>query len=134
MKDSKEILVNQTMYFIDGDLVLRKQELSVKAFKKAPLDHQLSNNFVTFDIETINVNDKLVPYAICASDGKLTIEAFGRNQKVLFKQFLDGLLKYIKGNKLIVYAHNFSSFDGVFLLKYLLDYGKVEPLIHNGKI
>ena len=33
-----------------------------------------------------------------------------------------------------MYAHNLSGFDGIFLMKHLLSYGKVEPLLHNGKI
>jgi DNA polymerase type B, organellar and viral len=37
-------------------------------------------------------------------------------------------------NNLIVYAHNFSGFDGIFLLEHLLDYGKIEPLLFNGKL
>ena len=39
-----------------------------------------------------------------------------------------------ESNTLVVYAHNFSGFDGIFLLKHLLSYGKVEPLLHNGRI
>jgi hypothetical protein len=37
-------------------------------------------------------------------------------------------------NVLIVYAHNLSGFDGIFLLKHLLEFGKVEPLLFNGKL
>jgi hypothetical protein len=34
----------------------------------------------------------------------------------------------------MVYAHNLSSFDGVFLLNHLIPYGEVKPLIFNGRI
>jgi hypothetical protein len=33
-----------------------------------------------------------------------------------------------------VYAHNLSGFDGIFLMKHLLGYGKVEPLLFKGKL
>jgi DNA polymerase type B, organellar and viral len=33
-----------------------------------------------------------------------------------------------------VYAHNLGGFDGIFLLKHLLDFGKVEPIIFNSKL
>jgi len=33
-----------------------------------------------------------------------------------------------------VYAHNFSSFDGIFLLNHLLPFGDVEPLLFNGRL
>jgi hypothetical protein len=39
------------------------------------------------------------------------------------------------GKTIYVYAHNLSSFDGVFLLKHLFQFGKVEPIIsRDGKI
>ena len=60
------------------------------------------------------------------------------NQSKLFNEFIHNLLnlfEYEKGDKsLIVYAHNLSSFDGVFLMKHLFSFGKVIPLLHNGKI
>ena len=35
-----------------------------------------------------------------------------------------------------IYAHNFSGFDGIFLLRHLLNYdgGEIKPLIFNGKL
>lgn len=60
------------------------------------------------------------------------------NQLKLFNEFIHNLLtlfKYKKGSKsLIVYAHNLSRFDGVFIMKYLMSFGKVKPLMHNGKL
>jgi hypothetical protein len=34
----------------------------------------------------------------------------------------------------MVYAHNLSGFDGIFLVRQFLPYGKVKPLVFNGKI
>jgi len=56
------------------------------------------------------------------------------DQKALFSSFINQLLSFIKGSQIKVYAHNLSGFDGVFLLKHLLPYGKVTPLIYNGKL
>jgi hypothetical protein len=57
------------------------------------------------------------------------------NQKLLFSTFIKGLLTFFKkGNILTVYGHNFSNFDGIFLLNHLVNYGKLEPLVHNGKL
>jgi hypothetical protein len=33
-----------------------------------------------------------------------------------------------------IYIHNMAGFDGIFLLKILIKLGKVNPIIHNGKI
>lgn len=60
------------------------------------------------------------------------------DQKALFNEFINNLLTLFeseKGSKtLIVFAHNLSSFDGIFIMKYLFKFGKVTPLIHNGKL
>ena len=34
----------------------------------------------------------------------------------------------------IIYAHNLSGFDGIFLLRHLLRHGKIKPLLHNGRL
>ena len=52
----------------------------------------------------------------------------------MFKSFITKLLedKDVK----YIYAHNFSGFDGIFLLRHLLNYdgGEIKPLIFNGKL
>jgi hypothetical protein len=122
-----------SIYFVDGEPVLRKYLLPGKPFNKLSVDKTVISKFVTMDIETINVDNKLTPYLICAYDGKDYISSFGKDQNALFGSFFDQLL--LTFNKtLIVYAHNLSGFDGVFLLKHLIPYGKVTPLIHNGKL
>jgi hypothetical protein len=86
------------------------------------------------DIETIKLNGKLVPYAICAFNGKNTITAFNSNLDKLFYTFIKKLLTLSTNKTLTVYAHNFSSFDGIFLLKHLVKFGEVKPLLFNGKL
>ena len=133
----KREIGKSTIYFRDGVIVLRKQELAVKPFVKTSIDRILKNNFVCMDIETINqASGKLLPYLLCAYNGGEYIESYGKNQKELFTGFLNGLLKFFfnGNNKLVVYAHNFGGFDGIFLMKHLVNYGKVEPLVFNGRI
>ena len=96
----------------------------------------LINNFITFDIETINIKNKLIPYLICAYNGTTYIESFNSNVELLFNNFITLLIKTFispKTKKLTVYAHNFAKFDGILLLKHLLPFGKVDPLLYNGK-
>ena len=100
-----------------GEVVLRKQILPAKAFKKLTVDNKINNNFITMDIETINKDNKLVPYLICAYDGKNYITSYGQDQNALFKVFFDQLLSLIKSSATI-YAHNLSGFDGIFLMKH----------------
>ena len=52
----------------------------------------------------------------------------------MFNNFIKQILE--AKNITSIYAHNLSGFDGIFLLKHLINYesGKVEPLIFSGKI
>lgn len=101
----------------------------------------LTKYFITFDIETIKINNKLTPYCISIFNGNKSLSTFinkNMDQVKLFKDFIYNLLtlfEFETGSKsLIVYAHNLSEFDGVFLMKHLLSFGKVKPLLHNGKL
>ncbi|MCO5560144.1 hypothetical protein L7F22_013751 [Adiantum nelumboides] len=113
--------------------------------------------FIVGDIETIIVNDIHVPYAIgyvYAGERSLSIldiqkpvtyctenlyysGTFKERSRLMFDDFLKGLINYSKicGTKR-VYFHNLSRFDGILLLKLLLeDEGKwvLKPIIreHN---
>jgi hypothetical protein len=123
-----------TIYFMDGEVILRKQMLPAKPFRRLVKETKLVNDFYTLDIETIKENTKLIPYLICGYDGQNYITSYGKDQKELFNSFINQLLSKIKPGTTYIYAHNLSGFDGIFLMKHLLDYGKLEPLLFNGKL
>ena len=134
----KREIGKSTIYFLDGIEILRKQTIPSKPFRKTTIDKYLQEKFITFDIETIRNNDKLIPYLICAYNGSESIVSYADSnldQSNLFKNFLDKLLTFFnKSSRLIIYAHNLSNFDGIFLLKELINYGEVKPLFFNGKL
>ena len=131
----KREINKSTIYFIDGEVILRKQVLPAKPFKNLKVDSNLVNNFYTMDIETIKNEGKINPYLICAFNGQDYITSFNKDPKKLFTTFFDQLLSNIdKANTAIVYAHNLSGFDGIFMLRHLFTYGKVTPLLFNGKL
>jgi hypothetical protein len=59
----------------------------------------LITDFVTFDIETVIINNNITPYLICGYNGSEFIQSFGLNQKELFSSFLSQLLTFFKDNK-----------------------------------
>lgn len=131
----KREIGKSTIYFLDGEIILRKKELPANPFKKLQKDSKLSNNFITMDIETIKIDNKITPYLINAYDGRQHITSYNKNENLLFKEFMDNLLKNLeKGSRTYIYAHNLSTFDGVLILKHLFNYGETKPLLHNGKI
>jgi len=138
----QRVISKSTIYFLDGEIVMRKQQLPAKAFNKQKFDSKVKTSFITMDIETISQDFQQLPYLICAYNGKESISSYGEiidgviNQNALFNSFINQLLTLFnkKSNRLIVYAHNLSGFDGIFLMRHLLQFGKVEPLLFNGKI
>jgi hypothetical protein len=133
----KREIQKSTIYFMDGEVVLRKQVRPSKFFKKLAIEKNLVDGFVTMDIETIREENKLTPYLISAYNGTDSITSYADakfNQVKLFKTFLDKLLTFLTKKTLLVYGHNLSAFDGVFLLKHLISYGEVKPLYFNGRL
>lgn len=135
----KREIQKSTIYFVDGEIVLRKQLLSGAPFKKMKTEKAINNRFITFDIETIKQGNNLIPYLICAYNGVDHIVSYSNsslNQKVLFTNFIYSLLTFFgnKGRRLIVYGHILAGFDGVYLLRQLVSFGKVKPKIFGGKI
>jgi hypothetical protein len=136
----KREIKKSTIYFMDGEVILRKKELNYKPFKKLSKTINLINEFYTMDIETITekvseTNKKVRPYLINAYNGRQHINNFNPDENELFKGFMDKLLSNLdKGSHTIIYAHNLSTFDGVLILKHLFQYGKVEPMLFNGRL
>jgi DNA polymerase type B, organellar and viral len=97
------------------------------------------------DIETIsNSNGKgggeiLSPYLLCWYDGKRDkshsyfVHPNGDNfSNIIHKVMKDICIRKYKGYK--IYFHNFSKFDGIFIIKHLVNIGKCKPIIHKAKI
>jgi len=133
----KREIKKSTIYFMDGEIVLRKQMLPAKPFRRLQPDKSVITNFYTMDIETINKDSKKVPYLITSYNGSDYITSYSNeslDQKSLFTNFFNQLLESLPVGKTLIYAHNLSGFDGIFILRYLLDYGQVQPLLFNNKL
>lgn len=86
----KREIGKSTIYFIDGEIVLRKQQLNAKPISKLTKDKTSKIDFLTMDIETVTKDFQLIPYLICAYNGSRSISAYAElkngeiNQKALF--------------------------------------------------
>lgn len=85
----------------------------------------------------------MVPYLICAYDGSKYFDTYlksltgeiDKSIENLFSDFIKTLVIWSKKSSVIeVFAHNFSGFDGIFLLKHLLSFGEIKPIYHNGRL
>lgn len=133
----KRIIDKQTYIFKEGNLVLKSKHVLTSFLSKLKQDNYMYTNFITMDLETRNINNKLCPYCVSIFDG-VNIKSFYltdfNNSDDLLKTSITYLMKR-KYHQYKVFLHNFSYFDGVFLLRILSSLGeKVKPIIRDGKI
>jgi DNA polymerase type B, organellar and viral len=140
----KRTIKKNTYYFEDGQLQLHTLEKSCRKITTVNKSTYRSKDFITYDIETKTIDGLMIPYCVCLYDGSnhkvfyitdydhlnLTIK---EKSDLLLKDSITFLLKpQYSGYK--VYAHNFSYFDGIFLMKFLTEVdGIVKPVIRDGK-
>jgi DNA polymerase type B, organellar and viral len=133
-----------TYYFEDGKLQLHTLAKSCRKITTVNKSTYRSKDFITYDIETKTIDGLMIPYCVCLYDGSnykvfyitdydhlnLTIK---EKSDIMLKDSITFLLKpKYSGYK--VYAHNFSYFDGIFLMKFLTEIdGIVKPVIRDGK-
>lgn len=104
-----------TIYFMDGEIILRKKEIPAKPFSplfKESLKNKesLNNKYITMDIESIRVDKKVKPYLINSYDGRHYLTSYNHNERELFREFFTKLINQIQEsspNK--IYAHNLST-------------------------
>jgi hypothetical protein len=99
-----------------------------------------SNKFITMDLETRNIDNILTPYCVSIYDGKVSISFYLLDFSSVDEMLLSSI-KYIMQNKFDgyrIYLHNFSNFDGIFLIRILsklIDKNtKIIPVIRDGKL
>ena len=122
-----------------GIRVLVQKRKKVRYFTNLPKCKSLSEYFITMDLETKNIEDVLVPYCVSIYDGKKAysfyITDFNSSDDML-KASIKFILKR-KYNKHRVYLHNFSYFDGIFLMRAIssiVSSNYIKPIIRDGRI
>jgi len=85
------------------------------------------NDFGVFDIETIIIDGTHVPYCASYLDNKISFTYYISDNEnltieqrkfLLLDQFFDKVIEVALGR--YVFAHNFSKFDGFYLLEYFM--------------
>ena len=130
------IINDKKYYFKDNLQVLFTKDFKTKFISKIKKSEELTNKFLTLDIETFIQNGVLIPFLICVFDGenKLIFGLWDYNS--IEEMILDALNSILirKYNGYKVYIHNMAKFDIIFILKYLLKVADCEPIIHNDKM
>jgi DNA polymerase type B, organellar and viral len=97
----------------------------------------MSERILTMDLETREIEGSFHPYCVSIFDGN-EIKSFYlldfNDCESMLKESIEYIMKQ-KYHKHIVYLHNFSYFDSVFLINILSDLSdKIVPIIRDGKI
>ena len=131
----KRTIQNQKFQFVDTQLISKEKLYTFPFIKKLSAKPFLINKFITMDLETINVNGKLIPYVIAHYDGTSSQTFYVtdyRDHKDMLIACIKSLMQR-KYNGYKVYLHNFSNFDGIFLFNILNELSNdIKPIINDG--
>nr|YP_010146942.1 hypothetical protein K4014_mgp25 [Cyclocybe aegerita]QQP21451.1 hypothetical protein [Cyclocybe aegerita] len=136
---------------MNKELLLQKLVKKSSPMVPSKTAQKRDTKIITMDLETILINNKHIPYLLCWSDGNISKSYFidsivasqpeGKNQHFVENNIENMISRAMndicirKYRNYRIYLHNFSKFDGYFLVKYLANIGSVDNLIVNkGKI
>jgi hypothetical protein len=130
------ILENKKYYFENNKEILYIKEMKSKFISKLKPIKNFNNKFITFDIETYIKDSVLKVFCISIYDGinknSFVITDYNNSEDFILAALKSILLR--KYNGFNIYIHNMANFDIIFLMKYLVTVGSINPIIHNGRI
>jgi len=132
------IINDQEYNFIDGELITKIIKRKTKFIKSIKTNKDITNNFITLDIETRLINNTILPYALCYFDGNKSFNFYlsdYNNEQDMLKTAVLSLFQK-KYHNYIIYVHNLSFFDGIFLIKVFtqIENLNIRPLMKDGKM
>lgn len=128
---------NQTYLFDKGKIILKKIVRETNFISKINQSVSLSDKILTMDLETRNIKGKLIPYCVCIYDGvnlfSFYLMDYKDSNEMLEKSIVSIMQRKYNGYR--VYLHNFSNFDGIFLLNILTKLSdNIIPIIKDSKL
>jgi len=125
--------------FVNGEISLNVDDIKCKYIDNIQKQGSPNNKIITMDLETREINGVLDPVCVSIYDGKIKktfwVADFVSSHSMLETAIGFLLIRKYYGYKL--YLHNFSYFDGVFLLKVLANMSEInltKALIRDGRI
>jgi len=112
----------------------------IKPIKK---DIKFENKFITLDLECYGIkNDnetKLIPFLVGIFNPIVKLQKCTNLENIQLYDFINLELLNYKYSGYIIYAHNLSSFDGVYILNHLVKLSeiiniRIEPLFRDRKL
>lgn len=112
----------QEFVYVDGDLLLNYNSPKlINYITKTKKVAKENKPVITMDIESITIKNIMIPYCICYYTGSKSfsdyLSYFNSSEEMLLKAL--GSLINKKHKDHVIYIHNLSKFDGVFILKVI---------------
>ena len=129
--------VTKKIVYKNYEVLLKTNIKKLKFIKKIQPHKNISDKFISMDIETKTVNNKMVPICISLFDGDIS-KSFFVNDFLNPSEMITSSIHYLlkrKYHNYKIYFHNFSSFDSIFNLKELSQISnKIKPTIRESRI
>jgi hypothetical protein len=133
--DFIRVIKKQKLYINNGEIVFKTLSKKCGFINKIEKDENLSNNFLTLDIETRIINNVHIPFCISFYDGtkawSFFLSEYSSSNDMMNNALASIMKRKYDGWK--VYCHNGSGFDYVFLMSYITGLGEVDPIIKDSK-
>jgi hypothetical protein len=139
----KRIIRDQEYLFENGVLLLKKLKRKTPFLTKITKSAHRSSKIITMDLDTRTIKDVTTPYCISIFDGKVSQSFYLSDyntssteapESEMLKDSIYYLMKR-KYDQHKVFLHNFSHFDGVYLLRVLSTFTEtIRPIIRDGRI
>jgi hypothetical protein len=143
MNDSQDLstftrtIKNQTIIYQFGEVILKKIKKNVSFLKPMKQNHYNSKKFIVMDLETRTLNGKMSCYCVSIC-GDNELKSFYLSDYLNETDLLQNSIKFLMKRKFhnyVVYLHNFSNFDAIFLLRIITSLSdNIRPIIKDGKI
>jgi len=130
-------LKTHSYIYKNGNLIIKEIDRISKYLKPIKKNLILIKKFITMDLETITTNGIMSPVCISIFDGinvsSFYLSNFENSDKMLIAA-IESIMKPCY-NYNVVYLHNFSYFDAVFLIKILSSFNaNISPIIRDNCI
>lgn len=136
-EDNFRCEVKETFYFKNGKQVAHTISPEKIRFISSKVKDNLKNDrIMTLDIETRVIDGKITPLCISFYDGKKAWTFIFKDHKNWFLDMQEAIksIMEVKYNYYHIYVHNFSYFDGIFMMDALSKVGKIKPILRDNKI
>ncbi len=105
--------------------------------KKTNFIKPLKYNIITMDLECFKFVNKLIPICISIFDGERVWSLFKTDYKNVDLMLQSGIKSVMKKkyNGYLIFFHNLSYFDGIFIFKILTNLSnKIEPIFRDNQM